>query len=95
MDGPNMDRMSPDNPLADVTRSRPGVRTERTDVAPDPERGDLPRRRPRRLPQHASIETAAQQGVNLRGMLGSRDALRQAIILAEIVGPPKALRQDD
>jgi hypothetical protein len=90
-----MDRLSPDNPLADVTRTRPVARPDRLEPASEQIQDESRRRRTRRrLPLPVAV-AAHGKDITLSDMLGSRSGLRRAIILSEIVGPPKALRQDE
>jgi hypothetical protein len=90
-----MDRMQPDNPLADVMRSRRAQLPQRIEAIAAEVRDEPGRDRPRRQRQRAPQPVALPENVSLRQLLGSRAAVRKAIILSEIIGPPKALRQDD
>ncbi|HUG13738.1 MAG TPA: hypothetical protein VMM78_01870 [Thermomicrobiales bacterium] len=91
-----MDRQLASNPLADVARSRRNPpRQVIESIAPEnvaERREESPRRR-RPRPQARAAAVVAE--IPLKQLLSSRAALRRAIILSEIIGPPKALRRDD
>ncbi len=75
-----------DNPLRQIADRIPGsheiVRTDITDSAP--------RLRPTVTAPSASRPRGRSR---IMGELSSRNALRRAILVAEILGPPKALQQ--
>lgn len=89
-----------DETLASAARAT-GAQVRR----PDPLRGALreaigdeigrPERDHRPAPEAAADpDTRGTRVATIREMLASRSALRQAIILTEILGPPKSLRRD-
>jgi len=92
-----MDSRRRDNPLANVARSRrqPALRVNEF-VPPEILEGRHPERPlPQRPVPPARPVTVAVADVSLKDLLSSRAALRRAMILSEIVGPPKALRRDE
>jgi hypothetical protein len=74
--------------------SEAGLSRGRAIVAPDSPREEVvetAQRAARAAPATRSPRTAARPV--LRQQLGGRRALRQAIVLSEILGPPKALER--
>lgn len=64
-------------------------------------RTDSLEERPRRVEQPARAQPVPQRPApgsparSLRALLASRDGVRQAILLQEILGPPKSLRREE
>jgi hypothetical protein len=89
-----------DNTLADEARRRvtrpPQRLEERREELRDEIVDELDRqRRPRRQPAAARDVQIAVTHVSLRDFLHTREAVRRAIVLHEIIGPPRALRGED
>ena len=75
----------------------PPERRSAADLQPEDVTGDA--RRPRATPAPAVARPPASRPLPerqaLRRTLSARHSLRQAILLSEILGPPKALRKPD
>lgn len=89
-----MDSQRPANPLADVARSRRNPQQIRIEAPPSEVSSASEEARPRRRARPRPVVTVTADAITLREMLASRNGLRRAFLLTEILGPPKALRRD-
>jgi hypothetical protein len=92
-----MQPLRTDNTLRDEARKRVDRAPRRIEDFRDETQDEITRfARPRRREPEAAREVQiAVAHVSLRDFLHSRDAVRRAIVLHEIIGPPRALREDE